>query len=85
MPQQGFESLQSLATGVAANTLESLKLLFSQKQSAWILGVSLRTPQNLIASNQIPVRRIGRRVLIHRKALEAFARRDHPQIERGGE
>jgi len=85
LPQQSFESLQSLATGVAANTLESLKLLFSQKQSACILGVSLRTLQNLIASNQIPVRRIGRRVLIHRKALEAFARRDHPQIERGGE
>jgi hypothetical protein len=29
------------------------------------------------------VRRIGRRVLIHRKDLEAFARRDHVSL--GGE
>lgn len=58
-------------------------LLFSQKEAARILGVSLRTLQNLVATKRIPVRRIGRRALIHRKDLEAFARRDHPSI--GGE
>jgi excisionase family DNA binding protein len=54
------------------------KLLFSEKESAHVLSVSLRTVQNLIATKQLKVRRIGRRVLIHRKDLEAFARRDHP-------
>jgi excisionase family DNA binding protein len=53
------------------------RLLFSQREGARVLGVSLRTIQNFIASKQLPVRRLGRRVLIHRKDLEAFARRDH--------
>jgi hypothetical protein len=47
---------------------QEFKLLFSQKDAARILGVSLRTLQNLIASKQLPVRR---------KDLESFARRDH--------
>jgi excisionase family DNA binding protein len=61
-----------VSTSLAAN-----KLLFSQKEAALILGVSLRTIQNLIFAKQLPIRRIGRRVLVHRKDLEAFARRDH--------
>ena len=60
-------------------------LLFSQKESARILGVSLRTLQNLISAKELPVRRIGRRVLIHRNDLEVFARRDHLLGARGGE
>jgi excisionase family DNA binding protein len=59
------------------------KLLFSQREGAHSLSVSLRTVQNLIATKQLPVRRIGRRVLIHRKDLEAFARRD--PVSLGGE
>ena len=62
---------------------EPFRLLFNQKQSAHALGISLRTLQNLISSRQIMTRRIGRRVLIHRKDLEVFARRDHPCV--GGE
>lgn len=58
---------------------EPLRLLFSQQESCRDLGSGLRTLQNLIASSQIPVCRIGRRVFIARRDLEAFARRDHPQ------
>jgi excisionase family DNA binding protein len=65
-------------TDLSENTsLASNKLLFSQKEAALILGVSLRTIQNLIFAKQLPIRRIGRRVLVHRKHLEDFARRDH--------
>jgi len=53
------------------------KLLFSLREGAYSLNISLRKVQNLIATKQLPVRRIGRRVLIRRKDLEAFARRDH--------
>jgi excisionase family DNA binding protein len=63
---------------LAVNTSLANKLLFSQKEAALILGVSLRTIQNLIFAKQLPIRRIGRRVLVHRKDLEVFARRDHP-------
>jgi len=62
---------------------QEFKLLFSQKDAARVLGVSLRTLQNLILCKELPARRIGRRVLIHRKDLEAFARRDHVNV--GGE
>jgi excisionase family DNA binding protein len=69
------------------NSLQSappvFRLLLSVKESAAALGLSCRTVQNLISSKELPVRRIGRRVLIHRKDLEAFARRDHVCV--GGE
>lgn len=50
----------------------------SKKESAALLGICPRTVDNLIATKQLPCRRIGRRVLIPYAALVAFARRDHP-------
>lgn len=52
-------------------------LLLSRKASARLLGISVRTLDHLIAHAELRVRRIGRRVLVERRALEAFARRDH--------
>ena len=59
------------------NPSEPYKLLFSIKEAAQILGLSPRTIHNLTAQKQLAVRRIGRRVLVHRRELEAFAKRDH--------
>jgi excisionase family DNA binding protein len=52
-------------------------IFLSRQIAAGMLDVSLRTLENLIATKQIPVRRIGRRVVISRQALEEFSRRDH--------
>jgi excisionase family DNA binding protein len=52
-------------------------VLVSKKAAAALLSISLRTLDNLIASKEIPVRRIGRRVVLSRRALDVFARRDH--------
>jgi hypothetical protein len=60
-------------------------LLFSLRDSSRMLSISVRSLQTLIATKQILVRRIGRRVLIHRKELESFARRDHVTFQKGGE
>ena len=65
------------ATGVGSSSFTHYKLQFSREESAEILGLSLRTLDRLIAENQLPVRRIGRRVLITRDALETFTSRDH--------
>ncbi len=54
-----------------------LKLLFTRREAAQQLGISLRNLDELLAMKELAVRRIGRRVLIPRPALEAFARRDH--------
>ena len=48
------------------------KLLYSKRSAAEMLSVSLRKLDSLIATNQIPVRRLGKRVLIARDALEQF-------------
>lgn len=56
---------------------QSETLLFGRRTAARLLSVSLRTLDNVIRSKELEVRRIGRRVLISRKSLEQFARRDH--------
>lgn len=48
-------------------------LLLSKLDAAKILGISIRSLENLIAQGTISVRRIGRRVLITRSELESFA------------
>jgi excisionase family DNA binding protein len=50
------------------------KLLYSKKQAAELLSVSLRTLDRLIATKRLVVRRIGKRVLVSREALEELAR-----------
>jgi excisionase family DNA binding protein len=52
-------------------------ILISKRDAAKALAISLRTLDNLIASKELTVRRVGRRCLIPRRALEEFARRDH--------
>lgn len=60
-------------------------LLISKRSAAVMLGLSVRTIENLISLKELPARRIGRRCLIERAALERFARRDHrTQQERKG-
>jgi len=74
---------RSVSHQIKTQLPEPARLLYSQKESSRILGISLRTMQALIAVKKIPARRIGRRVLVHRKDLEAFARHDHLRV--GGE
>ena len=57
--------------------MESTSLLVSKRDAAQALGVCLRTVENLISAHELPARRIGRRVLISRRAIEQFARGDH--------
>jgi excisionase family DNA binding protein len=56
---------------------ELTKLLYSKREAAQMLNVSLRTIDNLIAFKELVVRRIGRRVLIPHNAILSFVRTDH--------
>lgn len=51
------------------------RLLFDKNRAAAILGVSTRTVESLFYKGKLPAVRIGRRVLFHIEAIEAFARR----------
>ena len=55
----------------------SFKLYFSRAEAAEMLGLSRRTLDRLIAEKQLPVRRIGRRVLIHIDDIIRFTKHDH--------
>jgi excisionase family DNA binding protein len=52
-------------------------LLIDKQTAAEILSLCVRTIDNLIATRQLPCRRIGRRTLIPYRAVLRFARRDH--------
>jgi len=52
-------------------------IALSKQEAAHMLGVSLRTIDRLIALKELQVRRLGRRVLIPRTALERFLHEDH--------
>lgn len=54
------------------------KILISRLEASHLLSISLRHLTALIASGQLPIRRLGRRVLISQAALANFAKRDHP-------
>jgi excisionase family DNA binding protein len=56
------------------------KVLFTKREAAQMLSISVRSIDYLIFNQQLPTRRIGRRVLVHRDAIEQFARRDHAFI-----
>jgi excisionase family DNA binding protein len=53
------------------------KLLYTKREAAQLLSLSIRSIDYLITSCEIASRRVGRRVLIHRDAIERFARQDH--------
>jgi len=53
-------------------------LALSKVDAARMLGISVRTIDRLIALKQLPVRRLGRRVLIPRDGLHNLLRADRP-------
>jgi excisionase family DNA binding protein len=52
-------------------------LAISKIEAARMLGVSVRTVDRLIALKHLPIRRLGRRVLIPRNGLQNLLRGDH--------
>lgn len=53
------------------------QLLFSVEQAARVLGISPRLLWTFVQRGEVQTRRIGARVLIHRRELEKFALHDH--------
>jgi excisionase family DNA binding protein len=65
--------------------LKSEKILFSKAASAELLDISIRTLETLITAGEIPIQRIGRRVVISRRALDKFAQGNHATSRGGAE
>ncbi len=58
--------------------MDSEKILLSKKDAASLLSLSVRSLEYMLQRRELVSRRVGRRVLIPRTALEQFAKRDHP-------
>lgn len=54
--------------------------LFSRKDAATYVGLSVSTLDLAIARGMLRARRIGRRVLVPRVELDRFVRADHPEL-----
>jgi excisionase family DNA binding protein len=68
----------TMATETSVMERASDTLTISKLDAARMLGVSVRTVDRLIALKRLPIRRIGRRVLVPRTSLSALLRSDHP-------
>lgn len=56
------------------------RILYSRREAAQQLSISLSTLEQLIAQGELQVRRLGKRILIPRKELERLANHDVPHI-----
>ena len=53
------------------------KLMYSKKEAAEMLSLSVRTVENLIANKELTARRAGKRVLIPYHSLLQFTKGNH--------
>jgi len=61
----------------AAISPDTPKLLFSRKEAAYSLGLSLRSIAILLKNGELGYRRCGTKVLIPHQELVRFSKRDH--------
>lgn len=58
------------------------KLLYSRRDTAEALSLSIRSIDYLITTGRLPARRVGGKILIPTTAVRRFAREDHPELVR---
>jgi hypothetical protein len=58
------------------------KLLYSRRDTAEALSLSIRSVDYLITTGRLSTRRIGGKILVPASAVRRFARGDHPELVR---
>jgi excisionase family DNA binding protein len=72
-----YESPRTFDIYAAAVSPDTPKLLYSRKEAAYSLGLSLRSISTLLKNGQLKYRRIGSRVAIPHESLVRFSKNDH--------
>lgn len=70
---------RQLKPPVKANASPTAKLLVSREEAASMVSLSVRSIDYLLASKQLPFRKIGTRTMIPVTELQRFARMNHPE------
>ncbi len=60
------------------------KLLYSRRDTAEALSLSIRSIDYLVTTGRLTARRVGGKILIPASAVRRFAREDHPDSVRSG-
>jgi hypothetical protein len=60
------------------------KLLYSRRDTAEALSLSIRSIDYLITTGRLTARRVGGKILIPASVVRRFAREDHPASVRSG-
>jgi hypothetical protein len=66
-----------MAPKMKAKEICERPLLYHRSKAACMLGISVRSLDYLIANKKIRSQKIAKRVLIHEKELQRFARSNH--------
>jgi hypothetical protein len=72
----------------AADNREVTKLLYSRRDAAFALSISVRSLDYLIGNKKLSTRKLGKKIMIPHGELVKFARADHSELTKnpdGGE
>ncbi len=73
MPELSSFSEVIFDLSAAADDREVPKLLYSRKEAAWSLSISVRSLDLLVAAKQIDIRKLGKRIMIPIESLTRYA------------
>ncbi len=80
MPELSNFSDTLSAVSASAEKPAVAKLLYSRKDAAYALSISVRSLDYLIANKQLNTRKLGKKVMISHSELSRFARADHHSL-----
>ena len=70
-------TVTTIDLNAAADNQSVPKFLFTRKESAFSLGISIRSLDYALAAKELKFRKIGKKVLIPAAELARYARMDH--------
>lgn len=80
-PHEGYEATENMPSGgYMDHNVE--KLLYSRRDAAEALSLSIRSVDYLITTGRLSTRRVGSKILIPAGAIRRFAKEDHPESVR---
>ena len=82
MPELSNFSIVLDSLSASADDRGIAKILYSRKDAAFALSLSIRSLDMLIAFGQLDVRRMGKKVMVPAESLNRYASIDHACLTR---